>query len=64
MKGQKDESKEKEENKAKENILPDDQGTGLYDLGVAIGGQGGGLVGNDNPGRIENPADKKEETQS
>ena len=64
MKDQKDESKEKEENRAKENILPDDQGTGLYDLGVAIGGQGGGLIGDDNPGRTENSRDKKEETKS
>lgn len=60
----KDELKAKEENKVNENVLPDDQGTGLYDLGVAIGGQGGGLIGNDNPGRTENPTDKKEETQS
>jgi hypothetical protein len=31
--------------------IQDDAGTGLFDLGVAIGGTGGGVIGNDNPGR-------------
>lgn len=33
---------------AKEN-LKKDKGTGLYDLGVAIGGKAGGVIGKDNP---------------
>jgi hypothetical protein len=39
-----------------ENRIQDDTGTGLFDLGVAIGGTGGGVIGSDNPGRTR-PSD-------
>jgi hypothetical protein len=43
-----------------ENQIQDDSGTGLFDLGVAIGGTGGGVVGGDNPGRSKNDNDQLE----
>ncbi len=64
MAQEKENTVKQDEKKRANQMPPNEKGTGLYSLAEAIGGQGGHVIGDDNPGREENVSGNDEELKT